>query len=180
MIILVDAMGGDNAPDAVIKGAVKAIEEVESEVVLIGNEEIINKIKEEYENYKNIVTQTLSDEERDELGAFYTPPELSVKMLKKFGPLGVMIDDDWLDPTVGAGGLLAAAIISGMANPKHCYGIELNEKMAEVCRNRLEKLGVPRTNIITGSALDNSKKGPYAKLKELGVKGIKLGGGIKL
>ena len=25
MIILVDAMGGDNAPDAVIKGAVKAI-----------------------------------------------------------------------------------------------------------------------------------------------------------
>ena len=43
MIILVDAMGGDNAPDAVIKGAVNAIEEVESEVVLIGNEEIINK-----------------------------------------------------------------------------------------------------------------------------------------
>ena len=35
MIILVDAMGGDNAPDAVIKGAVKAINEIESEVVLV-------------------------------------------------------------------------------------------------------------------------------------------------
>ncbi len=49
MIILLDAMGGDNAPDAVIKGAVKAINEIESEVILIGSEEIINsKIKEFY------------------------------------------------------------------------------------------------------------------------------------
>ena len=49
MVILVDAMGGDNAPDAVIKGAVNAIEEVESEVWLIGNENIIkSKIKEFY------------------------------------------------------------------------------------------------------------------------------------
>ena len=43
MNILVDAMGGDNAPDEVIKGAVKAINQVGAEVTLIGNEEIINK-----------------------------------------------------------------------------------------------------------------------------------------
>lgn len=57
MIILLDAMGGDNAPDATIKGAVKAIEQIESEVILIGNEEIINtKIKELYgkDNIKEI------------------------------------------------------------------------------------------------------------------------------
>lgn len=49
MKILLDAMGGDNAPDAVIKGAVKASKEVDSEIVLIGNEEIINsKVKEFY------------------------------------------------------------------------------------------------------------------------------------
>ncbi len=42
MIILVDAMGGDNAPDEVIKGAVKAVNEVESEIMLIGNKDIIN------------------------------------------------------------------------------------------------------------------------------------------
>ena len=49
MKIILDAMGGDNAPDATIKGAVRAIKEIESEIVLVGNEEIINaKIKEFY------------------------------------------------------------------------------------------------------------------------------------
>ena len=49
MIILVDAMGGDNAPDAVIKGAVKAVNEVDSQIMLIGNKDIINsKVKEFY------------------------------------------------------------------------------------------------------------------------------------
>ena len=49
MRIILDAMGGDNAPDATIKGAVKAIKEIESEIILVGNEEIINKkIKEFY------------------------------------------------------------------------------------------------------------------------------------
>lgn len=49
MIILVDAMGGDNAPDAVIKGAVKAVNEVNANIVLIGDKDIINsKVKEFY------------------------------------------------------------------------------------------------------------------------------------
>jgi len=47
MVILLDAMGGDNAPDANIKGAVKAIEQIEAEVLLIGNKDIINaRVKE--------------------------------------------------------------------------------------------------------------------------------------
>lgn len=47
MKILFDVMGGDNAPDANIKAAVKAINEVKAEIVLIGKESIINeKIKE--------------------------------------------------------------------------------------------------------------------------------------
>lgn len=49
MVIILDAMGGDNAPDATIKGAVRAIKEIESEILLVGNEEIINnKVKEFY------------------------------------------------------------------------------------------------------------------------------------
>ena len=49
MRILLDAMGGDNAPDAVIRGVVKAINEIESDVVLIGKEEILkSRIKELY------------------------------------------------------------------------------------------------------------------------------------
>lgn len=49
MKILLDAMGGDNAPDANIKGAVKAINQINAEVVLIGKENVINsKVKEFY------------------------------------------------------------------------------------------------------------------------------------
>ena len=49
MKILLDAMGGDNAPDAVIRGAVSAINEVSAEVCLIGQEHVLNaKIKEFY------------------------------------------------------------------------------------------------------------------------------------
>lgn len=49
MKIILDAMGGDNAPDATIKGAIRAIKEIESEIILVGNENIINsKIKEFY------------------------------------------------------------------------------------------------------------------------------------
>ena len=48
MIILLDAMGGDNAPDATIKGAVKAIKEIESEICLIGDEKIINEKSKEF------------------------------------------------------------------------------------------------------------------------------------
>lgn len=49
MVILLDAMGGDNAPDANIKGAVNAINQIKAEVWLIGKEEIIKgKFKELY------------------------------------------------------------------------------------------------------------------------------------
>ncbi len=54
MKIILDAMGGDNAPDATIKGAVKAIKEIDSEIVLVGNEDIINKKIKEFYNKNNI------------------------------------------------------------------------------------------------------------------------------
>jgi len=49
MKIILDAMGGDNAPEATIKGAVKAIKEIDSEIILVGNEDVISKkVKELY------------------------------------------------------------------------------------------------------------------------------------
>ena len=54
MKILLDAMGGDNAPDAVIKGAVRAAKEIEADIILIGNEEIINKKVKEFFDKDNI------------------------------------------------------------------------------------------------------------------------------
>ena len=62
--VALDAMGGDNAPDATIKGAVKAINDIKAEVVLIGNKDIINKkIKEINNKVKNI----------EKLPQIYTP-----------------------------------------------------------------------------------------------------------
>ena len=43
MVILFDAMGGDNAPDANIKGAVDALKCTEADIVLIGKEEVIKE-----------------------------------------------------------------------------------------------------------------------------------------
>lgn len=43
MKIIVDAFGGDNSPDEVIKGAAMAVEQLGVEIVLTGNENIIKK-----------------------------------------------------------------------------------------------------------------------------------------
>lgn len=44
MRILIDAMGGDNAPEAIVKGAVLASKEYDVELVLIGKEDQVNAI----------------------------------------------------------------------------------------------------------------------------------------
>ena len=43
MRIIIDGMGGDNAPGAVIKGAVAALEETDAELVLVGQEKVLEK-----------------------------------------------------------------------------------------------------------------------------------------
>lgn len=108
------------------------------------------RIIEDYESCKDTMYGKLTDKERKALGAFYTPPSLVIKMIEKFNDL----EGDICDPCVGAGLLLSGCIIAG-ADPKKCYGIELDAGQAELCRNRLEKYGVPRENIITGDCLDN-------------------------
>ena len=49
MKILLDVMGGDNAPEANIKGAINAINKIKAEVILIGKKEVIEeKVKSLY------------------------------------------------------------------------------------------------------------------------------------
>jgi type I restriction-modification system DNA methylase subunit len=113
-------------------------------------EDVKQKIYEDYESCKDTMYGKLTDKERKALGAFYTPPALVIKMIEKFNDL----EGDICDPCVGAGLLLSGAIIAG-ADPKRCYGIELDEGQAELCRNRLAQYGVPPENIITGDCLLN-------------------------
>jgi len=84
------------------------------------------------------------------LAQFFTPPPLSIRMLEKFETVE---DKDILDPTLGAGGLIAAVIIAG-ADPSRCYGIELDPAVLDVAKRRLARLGVPPQNLRQGDALD--------------------------
>ena len=113
------------------------------------NDKIKEKIQAEYDSWKDKLWAGKTKEERSKLGQFATPPLLTIKMLEKFDSL----DGTVLDPCLGAGNLIAAAIIAG-ADPSKCYGIELDEAILAIARERLGKLGVPEENIHLGNALD--------------------------
>lgn len=83
MKILLDAMGGDNAPDANIKGAVNAINKVKAEVVLIGKEDVIrNKIKEFYGKELEEISDRLKIKNTTETIEMEDTPTLAIKHKK--------------------------------------------------------------------------------------------------
>ena len=49
-------MGGDNAPEAIVEGAVEAVREIEDDIVIIGNEELIRKTINEFGYHGNRIT----------------------------------------------------------------------------------------------------------------------------
>ena len=116
------------------------------------------KIQAEYDAWQSQQYAGKDKKDRQAKAQFFTPPALAVKMLEKFDSLE---GKDVLDPALGAGGLIAAAIIAG-ADPKRCYGIEIDEEVLCVARMRLAKLGVPPSNLILGDALDPKS---YEKLQ---------------
>ena len=52
MKIIVDAMGGDNAPMAPVEAAVRAVKELDVEIVLVGKKEVVEKELSAYD-YQN-------------------------------------------------------------------------------------------------------------------------------
>ena len=116
---------------------------------MILSDSIKSKIQVEYDSWRDKLWAGKTKEERSKLGQFATPPPLTIKMLEKFDSL----DGNILDPCLGAGNLIAAAIIAG-ADPKRCYGIEIDEEVLSIARMRLAKLGVPPRNLVLGDALD--------------------------
>ena len=55
MRIILDGMGGDNAPAAVVEGAVIASKDIEHEIVIIGQEELINQELKKYKCHSQII-----------------------------------------------------------------------------------------------------------------------------
>ena len=83
MKILLDAMGGDNAPEANIRGAIKAIKEINSEIVLIGKEEVIrSKIKEIYNKQLEEITDKITIHNATEIIEMEDIPTQAIKQKK--------------------------------------------------------------------------------------------------
>lgn len=135
--------------------------------MLLTNEQkqdIIN----EFEQWKLRTYGDLNDKQRKELGAFHTPPLLTIKMIEKFQDLEGSI----LDPTAGSGNLIAGCILAG-ADPKLCYANELDSSIYKVLVERLTSLGVPKENITMMDALSPE----FATfIRKLSGKGFTFGG----
>jgi len=83
MNILLDAMGGDNAPDANIKGAIKAIDQIKANVTLIGREEVIrSKIKEFYGKEMEEISPRLKIKNATETIEMEDQPTVAIKRKK--------------------------------------------------------------------------------------------------
>ena len=83
MKIILDAMGGDNAPDANIKGAVNAINKVKAEVILVGKEEVIrSKIKEFYGKEIEEISDRLKIKNATETIEMEDTPTVAIKHKK--------------------------------------------------------------------------------------------------
>ena len=83
MKIILDAMGGDNSPDANIKGAVNAINKVKAEVVLVGKEDIIRKkIKEFYGKEIEEISDRLKIHNCTEIIQMEDQPTIAIKHKK--------------------------------------------------------------------------------------------------
>lgn len=111
-------------------------------------EEVKQAIIDEFEQWKSRTYGDLTDKQRKELGAFHTPPLLTIRMIEKFNDLSGSI----MDPTAGSGNLIAGCIIAG-ADPLMCYANELDPSIYAVLVERLTSLGVPKENITMMDAL---------------------------
>lgn len=83
MKIILDAMGGDNAPDANIRGAVNAINKVKAEVILVGKEDVIrSKIKEFYGKEIEEISDRLKIRNSTETIEMEDQPTIAIKHKK--------------------------------------------------------------------------------------------------
>ncbi len=83
MKIILDAMGGDNAPDANIKGAVNAINKIKAEVILVGKEETIrNKVKQFYGKKVEEISKRLKIKNATETIEMDETPTVAIKHKK--------------------------------------------------------------------------------------------------
>ncbi len=131
MKILVDAMGGDNSPDEIIKGCIESVNVIESEIILIGDEKIIKeKINEIYKKNLEDITSKITIKNATEIIENEESPTSAIKM-KKDSSMVVgfnMLKNNEGDAFISAGstgafmagGLLLVGRIKGIDRPALC------------------------------------------------------------
>jgi glycerol-3-phosphate acyltransferase PlsX len=132
MKILIDAMGGDNSPDEIIKGSVECVNDLESEIIMIGDKNIINqKIKDIYnKNTIEEITDKIKIVNATEVISNEDSPTEAIKhkkdssMVVGFNMLKEGKGDVFLSAgSTGAfmaGGLLIVGRIPGIDRPALC------------------------------------------------------------
>lgn len=103
-------------------------------------EEQKSAISLEFETFVDSMYAGKTKKERQELDQFFTPADLTIKMLEALDcTYEEFLDSDIIDPTSGSGNLLAAALIIGVDSDK-VFGNEYDETMIKLCRERLNKV----------------------------------------
>ena len=105
-------------------------------------EEVKNKIVEilDSDYFKNSLYvdangKELDKAKRDELGQFYTPGKICIKMIEKF-KWETLSGKNILDPCCGSGNLLIAMLAAG-ADLDKLYGNEYDASVIPTCRQRI-------------------------------------------
>ena len=105
---------------------------------MILTQEVKDLITKEFEEFKAQMYAGKTKEERQKLGQFFTPADISIKMIERFD-CDSLSGKKIMDPTCGSGNLLAACLIAGADSDK-VFGNELDKTMLATCRRRLNKI----------------------------------------
>lgn len=123
MKILIDAMGGDYAPEEIVKGAVRAAKDIEDTIVLIGAEKIIRHLLKKFHYSGNNIevinaSEVITNEESPAMGIRRKKDSTVVKgmNLLKDGDVDVFISGGSTGALL-AGSLLILGRIPGIKRP---------------------------------------------------------------
>ena len=93
----------------------------------------------EFETFVDSMYAGKTKKERQELDQFFTPADLTIKMLETLDcTYEEFLDSDIIDPTSGSGNLLAAALIIG-ADPQRAFGNEYDATMVKALQRTLKQ-----------------------------------------
>jgi len=120
MIIAVDAAGGEHAPRDIVKGAIKAAQEYDVDIILVGNKSILHMLAGHYMNKLNIKII-----DAPEVIAYNEPPLKAVRS-KPNSPIvvGINLLRDGAASAFVSAGNTGAVLCAGLLNLGKLKGID--------------------------------------------------------